>query len=250
MIADPKALSLRPPRQVKLPEAVAQQLLAEIQSRGLSPGTKLPSERELMDLLKVGRSTVREALRGLSILGVVEVRHGQGNFVASIPPRAALAGGLAALLSNGPTRDLLEARRLVEVQIAGLAADRRTDSDLREMDAVLAHDAAALLPSGVRSLSSQSFHLVLTDAAHNQVLKGLVESYRSVLAHRAPSFAAIPGYSAWEYAEHSGLMEAVRQRDVEASCNLMQAHLVQAEELYARVLSGDPPLSWPPSDDR
>jgi GntR family transcriptional regulator, transcriptional repressor for pyruvate dehydrogenase complex len=245
MIGDPPGLSLRPPRQQKLPEAVAQQLLAEIRARRLSPGTRLPSERELMDMLKVGRSTVREALHGLALLGVVEVRHGQGNFVASASAAVGTTQGLAAILSSGPTRDLLEARRLVEVQVARLAAERRSSEDLAEMEAILAEDATALEPAGVRPLPQRAFHLALCTAAHNQVLQGFVETYRSVLSARYPSLAAIPGYRYWEYGEHSRLLEAVRNQDVQLADHLMQAHLLQAEELYARVLRGEAPDFWP-----
>ena len=71
------------PRQ-KLAETVAQQILAAV--RDLPPGTRLPSERELTQQLKCGRSTVREALNGLAMIGVIEIRHGQGVFVSELPP--------------------------------------------------------------------------------------------------------------------------------------------------------------------
>ena len=76
-------VSLSPAPRRKLTETVAEQLLTAI--RKLPPGTKVPSERELTKELGVGRSTVREALNGLAMLGVVEIRHGQGVFVTSEP---------------------------------------------------------------------------------------------------------------------------------------------------------------------
>src|ERR1700760_4136621 len=78
----PSALAPSPVSQPgNLGEMVAQQLLAEIHEKGLPPGTRLPTERELMEALRVGRSTVREAINGLAMLGVLEIRRGQGAFV-------------------------------------------------------------------------------------------------------------------------------------------------------------------------
>src|SRR5579875_2181932 len=84
MVAPPNsaAMSLtRIPRN-KLAETVAEQLLQQIKSNELTPGTRMPSERELMVALGVGRSTIREAMNGLAMLGVVDIRHGQGAFIA------------------------------------------------------------------------------------------------------------------------------------------------------------------------
>src|SRR5690348_5907311 len=123
------ALALEPPRRRKLTEAVAQQLLEQIREQKLRPGTRMPSERELMRALNVGRSTVREALNGLALLGVIEIRHGQGAFVAAVPGEG-VSEELGAALAKGVTRDLLEARKAIEVEVARLAAVRRTDQDL------------------------------------------------------------------------------------------------------------------------
>lgn len=84
MEAPDAKLALSPVTRRKLTETVAEQLLDAI--RELPPGTRVPSERELTRELGVGRSTVREALNGIAMLGIVEIRHGQGVFVASAPP--------------------------------------------------------------------------------------------------------------------------------------------------------------------
>ena len=89
----------------------------------------MPSERELQQALGVGRSTIREAMTGLAMLGVVEVRHGEGTFVAAEPELVGATGGIATALAKGVTPTLLEARRPVESEIARLAALRRDDAD-------------------------------------------------------------------------------------------------------------------------
>ena len=91
MEASPAKVSLEPASRRKLSETVAQQLMEAF--RDLPPGTKVPSERELTKELGVGRSTVREALNGLAVLGVLTIRHGQGAFIADEPPKRGDRGG-------------------------------------------------------------------------------------------------------------------------------------------------------------
>jgi DNA-binding FadR family transcriptional regulator len=119
--------------RTKLAQSVADRLVSDIRARNLPPGTRMPSERDLMEQLGVGRSTIREATNGLAMLGVLEIRHGQGAFVLDPSARAALPPAIAAALGRGVTRDLFEARELVEVHTARLAAELRTDADLREI---------------------------------------------------------------------------------------------------------------------
>src|SRR4051794_6468343 len=134
-------VSLQPAPRRKLSETVAQQLMEAFAD--LPPGSKVPSERELTRDLGVGRSTVREALNGLAVLGVLEIRHGQGAFITEQGPtiagrdEAARPSSLTAALERGVTREFIEARLLVEVRVAGLAAERRTEDDLRQIEAAL-----------------------------------------------------------------------------------------------------------------
>src|ERR687887_1934589 len=94
-------LTLTPAPRSKLAATVAQQILDEIRGKRLERGTRVPSERQLMEALGVGRSTIREAINGLAMLGVLEIRHGQGAFVAN--PDAGIAPGraIAAALARG-----------------------------------------------------------------------------------------------------------------------------------------------------
>ena len=129
-------LTLSPAPRRKLTETVAEQLMAAI--RELPPGTKVPSERELTKDLGVGRSTVREALNGLAMLGVVEIRHGQGVFVTEeAPAQDSEPSAITAALERGVTNEFIEARLIVEVEVARLAARRRTDEDLARLEAAL-----------------------------------------------------------------------------------------------------------------
>jgi GntR family transcriptional repressor for pyruvate dehydrogenase complex len=220
----PVVTGLQPAPRHKLAETVAQQLLAQVRSGAYAPGTRMPSERELMSSLGVGRSTIREALNGLAVLGVIEIRHGQGAFVLQSNP-ATPPGALTGSLAKGVTRDLLEARVVVEVTIAELAAQRRTTADVREIEAVLEEHQALLERDEPAAELAARFHLELAEAAHNEVLAGFIESVMGLLTERGPTLELQAGYREWELRDHQGLLDAVRDGDPALAAQRMREHL-------------------------
>ena len=196
-----------------------------VRRESLSVGDQIPSERELQKRLGVGRSTVREAIRGLAALGVLQVRHGHGVFVATDPALVGATDGIAAALSQGVTRILLEARRPVETEIARLASLRRTSADLKVLRGVLSRHRKALEAGQSAAQHSAQFHVALSDAAHNDVLAGFVASYRRLLAERGPSLEHVAGYPEWEFGGHKSLYEAVLRREPEVAADRMRSHL-------------------------
>jgi GntR family transcriptional regulator, transcriptional repressor for pyruvate dehydrogenase complex len=227
-------ISLQPTPRRKLTEAVAQQLLDHIRTQRLTPGTRMPSERELMRALNVGRSTVREALNGLALMGVIEVRHGQGAFVAAVPQENG-SEELASSLAKGVTRDLLEARHLIEIEVVRLAAERRTAADLRSMRRALREHAADLAKRAVAAHDSANFHLEIAAAAHNEVLAAIVASFMPLLEELGPALEQLPGYRAWELEQHEELFEAIRAGDAQLAAERMTAHLDAMVEHHERL---------------
>jgi DNA-binding FadR family transcriptional regulator len=221
----------RIPRQ-RLTHAVAEAVLERVRADGLPPGTRLPSERELMRQLHVGRSTVREALNGLALIGAVEIRHGQGVFVKAaeaaqeLPSRA-----LDAALARGVTAELTEARLLVEVWMAGQAAQRATPEDLRDIKSKLAAYERTLAHDASTVRVGSRFHLRLLEAAHNDVLMGLVRRYTSHLIEReerGPALESRAHQGDRDYVSHRQLYEAIVARDPELARLRMRTHLEQS----------------------
>jgi GntR family transcriptional regulator, transcriptional repressor for pyruvate dehydrogenase complex len=219
------ALGLSRIPRSKLAETVAQRLLAEIRTTGLRPGTRIPSERELMEALGVGRSTIREAVNGLAMLGVLDIRHGQGAFIADPDAGVALPHAVASALSRGITRDLFEARRLVEVHVARLAAERRTDADLNEIAECLADHERAITTGDPAVGPAVRFHVRIGEAAHSEVLSSFVTCFAEVMTDRGPMLEAEPGYREWEVGQHRLVFEPIRDRDAELAAERMGAHL-------------------------
>ncbi len=229
-------LSLVRPTRRKLTQVVAEQLLTEIRSRRLAPGTRMPSERELMASMGVGRSTVREALKTLVALDVIEVRHGQGQFIGDGHKTQQVPTSLVAALEKAKSHELFEARLMVETGIAGLAAKRRSAKDIKALEALLKSHRKALDRGEDAGQFSSLFHSVLSQSARNGVLAGFVESYRSYLTSRRPRLEELAAYREWEYQEHLRLLGAVRKSDAELAAKLMQRHLEKVEDLYSQVL--------------
>lgn len=218
-------LSFSPISRSKLAETVAQQLLREIREKQLMPGTRIPSERELMAALGVGRSTVREAINGLAMLGVLEIRHGQGAFIADPSAGATLPGAIEAALARGVTADLFEARSLVEVHTARLAAERRTPADLEEIEQALRDHEAAIERDETAVEPSVRFHARLAEAAHSEVLASFVQSFGEILTTRGEELDRQPGFREWEIEQHRRVFEAVRDSDPELAAERMREHL-------------------------
>lgn len=228
------AIGLSPISRSKLAETVAQRLIGHIRDNRLEPGTRMPSERQLMSALGVGRSTIREAMNGLAMLGVLEIRHGQGAFVRDPGRGTAVPRGIATALSRGITRDLFEARHVVEVHVSRLAAERRTETDLNDIAECLTDHAHALETGELAVEPSVRFHVRIGEAAHSEVLCSFVSSFAEMLTERGPALEAVEGYREWELDQHRAVFEPIREGDPEAAAARMAAHLEQVIPYHER----------------
>jgi GntR family transcriptional repressor for pyruvate dehydrogenase complex len=227
-----------PPRLVslvrpKLATAVAEQLLDRIRSQRLPAGTRLPSERDLMAALGVGRSTIREAINGLAMTGVLEIRHGQGAFV--LDPTISPAASIATAIARGETDELFEARTLVEPEAARLAAERRSAADLEALDEILADHRHAIEAGGSTVPAAVAFHARIAAASGNDVLAALVTSFGDRLAERGSALETMPGFPAWELAEHSAVALPIRLGDGAAAALRMRQHLNAVVDYHQRI---------------
>jgi GntR family transcriptional regulator, transcriptional repressor for pyruvate dehydrogenase complex len=225
-----------PPRESPSVE-IARRLLDYLFSGEIRPGDRLPSERQLAGSLGVGRSAVRDALRPLLLLGVVEARQGDGTYLrqpeSSLLPQAVEWG---LLLGDHTTLDLVEARTYIEVAIAELAATRRSDADLDRMRRELERMAAPDVDPRVFSDADLAFHLAVAQASGNAALLGTLSSIRSLLRvwiDRVLSAAPGTGPS---YEEHVPIYEAIRNGDADAAASSMRAHMRSAQERLAQTL--------------
>jgi GntR family transcriptional regulator, transcriptional repressor for pyruvate dehydrogenase complex len=218
----------------KLSEVVAQQLLDVI--RSLPEGARVPSERELTSELGVGRSTLREALHGLQLLGEIEIRHGQGVFVAKPSPDERSLTALTAAINQGVTHDLLEARKVIEVEVARLAGQRRTDAEIAELEAILKAHESSMVKGQSPATEGMRFHLAVGYAAHNEVLAAVMRTLRKPMFERGPSlYEDLEGFGDWELRQHTGIYLAIRDQNANLAARRMAAHVAAMAGHYRKA---------------
>lgn len=227
----PPHLSLYLAPREKLADTVAKQLLDRISQ--LPYGSRLPTVQQLAEQMGVSRLTVREAMRGLAALGMVDIRHGSGTYV-SAPGDAPVPAGPDALSGNY-LRELIEARQVTEVEVAGLAAERLTAQDEQALVAVLTDHHHQLSVGKHPVIPSSEFHARVLTAARNRVLQGFLSSFFRLMIDRGPAFyETIPGYAAEEYEQHRAIAEALRNRNADVARLRMKHHLVWVSDHYLR----------------
>jgi GntR family transcriptional regulator, transcriptional repressor for pyruvate dehydrogenase complex len=228
--ADPITFDQVPRR--KLAETVAARILTAV--RDQPAGTRLPTERQLTESLGVGRSTVREALNGLALIGVVEIRHGQGVFVAE----RTTALPTVFELGTVEARQLHEARAVIEVEVARLAALRRTPDQLAALEELLAGHLADLQAGRPPVVQASRFHLLLAEAADNAVLASVLRPYFRLMFERGPAlYETDSGYARWEYDQHRAILDAVSAGDPEQAAARMLAHVGAMSGHYADAVT-------------
>jgi DNA-binding FadR family transcriptional regulator len=199
---------------------------------GYKPGDRLPAEREFMEGLAVGRSTVREVIRQFQALGIVESRKGSGTYLL----RGVSADTVHMPLSFDAThlRDVLlqtlDVRRGLEAEASAIAAIRRSDDDLREIEAKLQLMEAAHYEKGAAGPEDLAFHLAVYDATHNPLFPQLLEQIREAFAR----FWEHP-FERWDFARrsfpfHRELFDAIAARDPETARQKTLAILDIVEE--------------------
>ena len=168
------------------PEEIARLLTAYVTTGDLRPGARIPSERRLAEELGVGRTVVREALKSLALVGLIESRHGDGTYVADSTPESFSRAVEWRLVAWGGERgDVAEAIALLEGDVAALAADRRTEVDLDELAIHLAAERTAATSADLNE-AHLAFRATTAVAAGNVTLASVLEALRAA----APIVAA------------------------------------------------------------
>ena len=212
-------------RERRLSDKVADMMLETILSDRLNVGDRLPSERELGEQFGVSRTVVREAVRALVTKGVIDVRSGSGLRVAAVDANAVSES--MSLFLRGGTLDfekVHEVRTLLEVHLAGLAAERATDDDvarLREIHERMQRETADVEAAARDDLE---FHRVIARATHNELFLLLMDSIGSSLIDiRRQNLGS--GSAPMTLNQHKAILELIEAHDPEAARTAMRAHL-------------------------
>jgi GntR family transcriptional repressor for pyruvate dehydrogenase complex len=192
-----------------------------------SEGERIPPERELCLQLGVGRASLREALKALEIMGMIETRLGDGTFVCrrseflSRPLLWAITGS-----DFSESEELVEARRLIEVELAGLAAERATAADLKELGGYLDQMEASL--SGDLTTFQEAdvnFHLTVGKAGHNRILQNALQLIRNLMMQWIGGTLSHEGVAQEAFDGHKQIFLGIAKRNKERARTAMHNHL-------------------------
>ncbi len=223
--------------------AVAKQLLDYLTNGNFAPGTRLPPERSLAASLGVGRSTLREAMAALDVLGIIEVRPGSGAYLTSdsagLLPQAIK---WSLLLGQPRTKDLVEVREYLEVMAAKLAAGRAVDDDIDRLSGHVGAMREAGEDVEAFVAADLAFHFEVARIAGNTVLQDILHSIRSLLLVWFDRTLRVPGTIADTLVEHEAVFEAIRTRSPVKAERRMKQLMDAADGRLNKTLSETGPV--------
>ena len=221
-------------------EDITARLLNMIKEGELKPGAKLPPERELAEMMRVSRPSLREALRALSIMNIIEIRQGDGTYVTSLEPELLVEHlGFVFALSDTTIVELFKARRIVEVGLAAMAAEQITDEEIAKLEECLAHSIETVGDHVAFLQTDVELHEMIVDAARNPFLKRFMASiYHLGRASRSRT-VQIPGVMNQVVEDHRAIVAAMKARDPEKARQAMLAHLNNVETRLLQLAQED-----------
>jgi len=239
---DPEATALpRPRRQRGLVPEIVDTLAADVREGRLQTGDKLPTESELMARFDVSRTVVREAISRLQASALVETRHGIGTFVMAPAEQSNFRVAPEDFATVADVISLLELRISLESEAASLAAQRRDESHLQNMETALAAFEASIAESSDAVPSDFQFHMEVARATGNRHFADLMTYLGTMIIPRTrlnTASSAPEGRLAYlkrVHGEHQNIYQAIRQHDADAARQAMRLHLSNSRERLRRA---------------
>src|SRR6185312_7463398 len=228
---------IRPLSRATLPQEIVKAITNLIMKRVWKPGDLIPSEKELAIRFQVGRSTIREAVKSLVVLGVLEARAGEGSFIRE-PTSELLSGGFrwGLLLSEGNLDDFVDVRVLIEVECARRAATNKTEELISQLYAAIEEMRAEPMDHNTFMESDTRFHLAIAHAARNPIFETVGSTIQSIVRIWYPKTYYIPETKGRTIAEHRAIADGVASGHLDASGRAMRAHIVAASRRLRTLL--------------
>ncbi|MGO1052666.1 FadR/GntR family transcriptional regulator [Crossiella sp. CA198] len=231
--------TLRPINRPRLYEQVVASLRDYVGSAGLRAGDRLPPERELAERLGVSRASVKQAIVVLEVQGLVDVRHGGGSYLLHDTLEAEPVAALVDRRRRLP--DVLDAREALETKLAELAAERRTEDDLAEIESALALMRQEIDAGEYGLAGDRRFHAAITAAARSSLLAEFMRMIADQIAESRTESLRQQGRPEKSLEQHWRIAAAIRAQDGAAANAAMRRHV--------RTVSRVRLLSWEPDGE-
>jgi GntR family transcriptional repressor for pyruvate dehydrogenase complex len=213
-----------------LSEKIANRLLTLIKEKHLRPGDRLPPERELATMMKVSRPSLREALRALQLMNIIENRHGSGNYITSLEPEHLVEHlDIVFALDDSTYHDLFQARRILEAGIAEIAASSITEEELKEMEESIERASAAIDDPEAFREADIELHTLILKATRNRILPVFMRSINKISVLSRRRTGEDPAVRRRTVQDHRAIVRALQLRNPRRAKQAMMKHLDHVE---------------------
>lgn len=232
---------LTPVTRTTLTADICRKLVSHLMRGDWIEGDRIPAERELCQRLGVGRASLREAMKALEIMGLIETRLGEGTFVCSRseffsrPLLWAITGS-----AKDEVHELIEARKLMEVEMAAFAAERATPEDLKQIGKHLDEMENSLNDPESFLEADINFHLAIGTAAHNRILLNALLLIRNLMRQWIAQTLPKEGANTTALKDHNKIFTAIAKRNTSMARLAMQTHLDAMAAALLAVEPGEP----------
>ncbi|MGD0417374.1 MAG: FadR/GntR family transcriptional regulator [Terriglobales bacterium] len=218
-------------RRNKVYEEVAKQIERLILEK-LQPGDKLPSERELAEMLQVSRSSIRDAIRSLELTGLVEPRQGAGTIVRELSAQSLVNPFANALKRRQElVSELLDFRKMLEPPLAARAATHASSDEISEMEEILQRQEVTLSHGEASIAEDAEFHYSIALASGNSVVLKVLDILMDLLRETRERSLQLQGRPQRSLAGHRRILAAIKRHDAEAAKDAMRRHIEDVEEI-------------------
>ena len=227
---------VQPIKKRRLAEEVADRVRGMILEGAFPPAQPLPAERDLAERFGVSRSAVRDALRMLEMIGLIETRHGQGTFPKELSVDR-LVAPLTAVMSYRPDMrdDLMDVRLMFEPAVARAAATRATEEDLVDLERALEAQRAKLASGQSPIAEDTSFHALLARSTQNRVVVSIMAILNDLLVESREQALSQKGRPEQSLQGHQDVIAALRRCDPDAAAQAMHKHIKQIADLQMQA---------------
>jgi len=219
-------------KKTKVYEKVVQQIHAMIRDGLLHAGDRLPPERELAETFQVSRSSLRDAIRALEVMGLVQARQGEGTTVRDLSA-SSLVSPLSAVLSGKRelVSELLDLRQMIEPPLAARAAKHAAAEDLSRLEDILRRQKEKIDRGELAIEEDSEFHYTIARAAKNSVVLKVLDLFMDLLRESRERSLQVEGRTQKSFAGHRRILTAICGRNALAAEQAMRRHIQEVERI-------------------
>lgn len=231
-----EARLIEPIKKTRVAEEVADRIRTLILDGTFPQGQPLPSERVLTEQFGVSRGSIRDALRMLETIGLIETQHGRGTFPRELTVDRLVAPLASMMAFQSDLRDeLMDVRRMFEPAVARVAAQRATEKDFDDLDRILEAQRRKLKKGHSAIVEDTEFHAALARSTGNRVVVSLMATLNDLLVESRTLSLKQKGRPAKSIEGHESVVAALRHRDPDAAARAMTHHIDQIADLQLRA---------------